>query len=251
MNTPTVAIIVPCYNEEDALPETHQVIGSLLARLKNNHAITEQSFVCYVDDGSNDNTWKLIRGYTDEKKFNVNGIRLSRNFGHQHALLAGMMATRKYVDCTITIDADLQQDLDAIDAFLVHYHRGKDIVYGVRNNRNADGWFKNVSARGFYRLMSLMGVNLLANHADYRLLSRRAMDALSTYGEHHLFLRALVKELGFEEAIVYFDVHERKAGASKYSLRKMVMLALDGITSFSVVPLRIIAVFGLLFTVFA
>jgi len=251
MNIPTLAIIIPCLNEEATLAHTHQRLRATLTALITDRRITAASFLCYIDDGSSDGTWNTIRAFMDEGTTHTKAIKLSRNFGHQNALLAGLHAVRPLVDCALTMDADLQQDEAAIPCFIERYMKGKDIVYGIRSNRATDSWFKHHTASAFYTLMSQMGVNLLANHADYRLMSRRALDALTEYQESNIFLRGLVRELGFQEDQVYFEVRKRSAGDTKYSIRKMVLFALNGITSFSIAPLRAISALGFLFTCFS
>ncbi|MDQ6950939.1 MAG: glycosyltransferase family 2 protein [Mariprofundales bacterium] len=250
MKPPILAIVIPCLNESLMLPHTHPKLMASLTALMSANRVSAKSFICYVDDGSNDTTWQQIKVLMAQDP-RTRGIQLSRNFGHQNALLAGLHAARPMVDCALTMDADLQQDEAAIPLFIDRYLNGKDIVYGIRKDRAADGWLKHHTASAFYALMARMGVNLLANHADYRLMSRRALDALAEYKESNIFLRGLVRELGFEEDRVYFNVRQRAAGDTKYSIRKMVLFALNGITSFSIAPLRAISAIGFLFTCFS
>lgn len=250
MNPPTLAIVVPCYNEELVLPKTHEKLAGQLSTLMKSAQIGDKSFVCFIDDGSRDATWNHIADYAKSSK-HVRGIKLSRNFGHQNALLAGLMEVRKKADCVISIDADLQQDEHAISEFMSKYAEGVDIVYGVRGDRRSDGFFKRTSANIFYGLMAMMGVRLERNHADYRLMSKRAIDALSEYEEDNLFLRGIVPQIGFKQSVVYFDVRGRELGETKYTLKRMISFALNGITSFSITPLRIVTALGFLFTFFS
>jgi glycosyltransferase involved in cell wall biosynthesis len=241
---PTLGVVIPCYNEEAALPATLATLLGVVAELVKDGLISERSFLYFVDDGSKDDTWRLL-SEAGRDSTRVRGLKLSRNFGHQAALLAGLETVATQCDISISIDADLQQDPLAMRQFIDKYRAGADVVFGVRRDRASDTGFKRTTALGFYRLMHLMGVTIVPNHADYRLLSRRAMVALGQHTEANIFLRAMCAQLGFRTAIVDFDVVERKAGTSKYSLAKMLRLALSGITAFSVVPLRLIAVLGL------
>ncbi len=236
-----LAIVVPCYNEEAVLPEMTQRLFAFLDDLAHRQLISEASRVYLVDDGSQDRTWSLIAQQVaiDSR---VQGIKLSRNRGHQNALLAGLLHAEG--DAVISIDADLQDDLNAIEQMVEEFNAGKDIVYGVRKQRDTDTQFKRITAEGYYRLLAVMGVEVVFNHADYRLLSRRAIEALRQFREVNLFLRAVIPLLGFSSTIVYYQRKERFAGESKYPLRKMLSLAWQGITSFSAVPLRMITVAG-------
>jgi len=234
--------VVPCYNEEDALPETHRQLAAVRDTMFRQGRITTDSKICYVDDGSLDATWSLICALSVEHPW-VFGIRLSRNFGHQSAVLAGLFTSAG--DAVITIDADLQDDVAAIPAMLECYREGCEIVYGVRRERSSDTVFKRRSALFYYSLLRKLGVNVIRNHADYRLMSRRALHALSKFTEVNLFLRGLVPLIGFRSSNVYYDRKSRLAGESKYSLGKMLRLALDGITSLSAVPLRSVSVMGM------
>jgi polyisoprenyl-phosphate glycosyltransferase len=238
-----LSIVVPCYNEEEVLPETIQQLTELLQYLINKGKVTSESCVYYVDDGSRDRTWDLIETFAKTNS-HVRGIKLSRNRGHQNALLAGLLTVKGEV--VISVDADLQDDLSAIEKMLDYYAAGYDIVYGVRSSRKTDTFFKSFTAKGYYRLLSLMGVEIVYNHADYRLMSRRVINALKEFGEVNLFLRGIIPQLGFPNAIVYYDRAERFAGESKYPLKKMLSLAWQGITSFSELPLRFITGLGLL-----
>lgn len=239
----TLEIVVPCYNEEEVLHETVRRLGVTLKKLVDSGKASVDSAVLLVDDGSRDATWHVIESLAHENGF-VKGIRLSRNRGHQNALLAGLFNST--ADAVISIDADLQDDLGAIEAMLDAHASGSDVVLGVRKRRDNDTWFKKATAIGYYRLLATMGVEIVFNHADYRLLSRRALAALAEYREVNLFLRGIVPQLGFPTAIVYYDRGERFAGESKYPLRKMLAFAWQGITSFSAAPLRLITAIGML-----
>jgi polyisoprenyl-phosphate glycosyltransferase len=238
-----LSIVVPCYNEEAVLPETIQRLTELLQYLIDKEKITSDSCVYYVDDGSRDRTWDLIETLAKTNSY-VRGIKLSRNRGHQNALLAGLLTVKG--EAVISIDADLQDDLSAIEEMLDDYAAGYDIVYGVRSSRNSDTFFKSFTAKAYYRLLSVMGVEIIYNHADYRLMSRRVIYALNEFGEVNLFLRGIIPQLGFSYAIVYYDRADRFAGESKYPLKQMLSLAWQGITSFSDLPLRFITGLGLL-----
>lgn len=247
--TPVLYLVVPCYNEEEVVEKSAQIMGGKLKRLKQEGKIAAASKIMFVNDGSRDNTLRLLHQIADrDAMFSV--VSLSGNYGHQSAILAGMMMARKYADAVITIDADLQQDIEALDKFLACYMAGSDVVYGVRNDRHSDGIFKKGTATAYYKLMHLLGSRVIANHADYRLMSKKALDALSEYKETNLFLRGLIPTMGFPSDVVYFDVKAREAGHSKYTLSKMMTLALDGITSMSIRPLRMIAVLGFIFFLF-
>lgn len=239
---PRLGIVIPCYNEEPVLPETHRQLTTLLDELIAEQRITADSRVYFVDDGSRDATWSQIEGFS---KFDprFGGIKLSRNCGHQRALLAGLMTAEG--DVLVSLDADLQDDPRAIKGMLAAHAAGNDIVFGVRNSRDTDTVFKRLTAQGFYRLMITMGVEVIFDHADYRLMSRRAIENLRNYEEVNLFLRGIIPQIGFKTAKVHYARSERFAGESKYPLRKMLAFAADGITSFSVVPLRFISGLGL------
>jgi glycosyltransferase involved in cell wall biosynthesis len=242
---PTLAVVVPCFNEEDAIPATAARLHAVLDNMIDSGQISRESFLYFVDDGSTDASWKLLMQLHVEHK-NLCALKLSRNFGHQNALLAGLMSVRGRCDAAISIDADLQQDLHKIPVFVESYMAGAEIVCGVRNDRNTDTWLKKTSARGFYRFMKIVGVNIIPHHADFRLLGRRAIDALAEHTEPNIFLRATCLHLGFHITTIQFDVKERTAGSSKYSLSKMLKLAVDGITSFSIAPLRAISAIAML-----
>jgi len=238
-----LGIIIPCYNEEEGLPETTRRLQKLLHEMITREEIDKESFICYVDDGSKDNTWKLIETFGESDSL-FKGLKLSRNFGHQNALIAGLMQFKNSADALISMDADLQDDIDVIGRFVEKYKEGYDIVYGVREDRSKDTVFKRATAEGFYKFQSFMGIETVSNHADYRLLSRKALQALSEFKEVNLFLRGIVPLLGFRSCSVYYTRAERFAGETKYPFKKMLFFALDGIASFSVMPLRLIAITG-------
>ena len=241
----TLYIVVPCYNEEEVLPETSRRLREKMHSLMDAGKISRESRVMLVNDGSRDRTWELIGAlHTADSLFD--GVCLSRNRGHQNALLAGLMTARKYADMVISMDADLQDDIDAVDGMVEQYLNGCDIVYGVRSSRKKDSFFKRFTAEGFYRLTNRLGGEVVFNHADYRLMSRRALDALAQYGEVNLFLRGIVPMLGYKTGVVEYERGERFAGESKYPLKKMLAFALEGITSLSTKPLRFIFWSGIL-----
>ncbi|MGD9842737.1 MAG: glycosyltransferase family 2 protein [Steroidobacteraceae bacterium] len=240
---PQLAIVVPCYNEQEVLTETTRQLLALLDRLVSTQKIAQTSHILYVDDGSTDQTWNLIREMHAEH-LAVKGLKLSANRGHQIALIAGLFSAQGEV--VVSIDADLQDDVGAIEAMLDAHAQGNDVVYGVRSVRSVDTLFKRASAESYYKLLKLLGVKVVFNHADYRLLSRRAVEALKEYGEVNLFIRGIVPLIGFRSTAVYYERSERFAGESKYPLKKMLMLALDGITSFTAFPLRLISIIGML-----
>lgn len=242
-NAPRLAIVVPCYNEADVYAECLQQLGGLLREMEQEQLIAKKSFLLFVDDGSRDTTWQQIEESISEHDF-VQGVKLSRNVGHQSALLAGLKYAEKEADAIVSIDADLQDDIAAIPKMLMAYSQGHDVVYGVRSCRQTDSWFKRITAEGFYSFMDLMGVNQVANHADFRLLSRRALQALLEYRENNAYLRGLVPLVGFPATEVHYARGARMAGESKYPLRKMIALAVEGITSMTISPLRFIAFLG-------
>ncbi len=238
-----LSIIVPCYNEEEVLKETSIKLLSLVDRLIESSKIDNNSEIYFIDDGSKDNTWSIIEELAS--KYNmVKGIKLSRNRGHQNAVLSGLFTAKG--DALISIDADLQDDVEVIEQMVDEYQNGNEIVYGVRKERKTDTVFKRATAESFYKIMYMMGVDIIFNHADYRLLSRKVIEHLKDYKEVNLFLRAMVPLIGFRSTSVYYDRAERFAGESKYPLKKMLSFAWDGITSFSVMPLRIITTMGFL-----
>ena len=238
-------LVVPCYNEEQVLPETVKELTIKLNSMIDSGLVSDKSRMVFVNDGSRAKTWELIETYHEENPL-VLGIKLSRNRGHQFAVLAGLMTVKDRCDMAITMDADLQDDIDVIDEFVKQHYDGCEIVYGVRNSRETDTFFKRFTAEGFYKLMSGMGVDIVFNHADYRLMSKTALDALADYKEVNLFLRGIVPLLGYKTGIVEYARKERFAGESKYPLKKMLAFAIDGITSFSIKPIRMITGLGIL-----
>ena len=248
MSKPILWIVIPCYNEEQVLPITAPMFLEKIHSLTAQGLVSDKSRVLFVNDGSRDKTWELIQGFAAQDEHYI-GISQSRNRGHQNALLAGLMTAKDRCDAAISMDADLQDDIDALDQFVTKFREGCDVVYGVRNKRDTDTWFKRTTAEGFYKVMHLLGVDVVFNHADYRLMSQRALEALSEYREENLFLRGIVPLIGYRSDTVYYDRHERFAGESKYPLKKMISFALDGITSFSVKPLKLISNLGILISV--
>lgn len=236
-------IVIPCYNEEKALPFTKKELIKKMDDLIKKGLVSENSKVVLVNDGSRDKTWDLIKKLHEENDMFV-GVNLSRNRGHQNALLAGLMYAKDNADISISMDADLQDDINVIDDMIKKYNEGCDIVYGVRSSRKKDTFFKKFTAEGFYKFMNLMGVEVVFNHADCRLMSKRALIELSNFKEVNLFLRGIVPQLGFKTDIAYYERNERVAGESKYPLKKMLSFAIDGITSFSIKPLRMITSIG-------
>jgi len=251
MDKPILYIVVPCYNEQEALPETNKQLQALLDEMERDELVSSQSKIMYVNDGSRDNTWQLIESYAQEPQHKVCGVKLAANAGHQNALMAGLETAKQKADIMVSIDADLQDDIRAIPQMVKEYNNGCDIVYGVRRERKTDTWFKRTTALGFYKLMHALGVKSVYNHADYRLMSKRAVEQLCSYGERNLFLRGIVAQLGYKTAQVFYDRSERIAGESKYPLSKMLNLATDGITSFSIKPLRCITMLGAIFMLIA
>ncbi|EMK3891615.1 glycosyltransferase family 2 protein [Listeria monocytogenes] len=243
MEKPFLTVVVPCYNEEEVLSESVTQLTNIIEKLVMSESISDKSQIMFVDDGSKDRTWELIQQYSESNK-HVSGLKLSRNYGHQGALLAGLTEAHAYSDCVVSIDADLQDDVNAIIEFIEKYHEGYDVVYGVRDKRDTDTYFKRNSALAFYRIMSKLGVNMVPNHADYRLLSKRALTEFLRYKEENMFIRGIVPLLGFKSTKVFYNRNERFAGESKYPLKKMVLFAVDGITSFSVAPIRLLLVLG-------
>ena len=236
-------LVIPCYNEQEVLPETARRLAQKLGGMAAAGTISPHSRVLLVDDGSRDGTWQLIQQLHRQNPL-FSGLKLAHNRGHQNALLAGLMAAKDRCDMAISMDADLQDDVDAIDRFVAEYQAGSDIVYGVRSSRASDTPFKRNTARAYYRVLGWLGVEIVPDHADYRLMSRRALEALSPYGEVNLFLRGLVPLSGLRSSAVAYERHERFAGQSKYPLKKMLAFAIDGITSFSVKPIRLITALG-------
>jgi len=247
---PVLAIILPCYNEEEILPTTAQKVGELLDDMIRSGKIAPNSFACFIDDGSQDQTGDIIRELTTRSPQRFRSVKLSRNYGHQQAILAGMETVAQYCDCCVTIDADLQDDLDALREMVDKFRNGEaEIVLGVRRKRTVDTPFKRLTAKTFYRFLDVIGCKSVDDHADFRLMSRKALHHLSEYKEHNLFLRGIVLQLGLKTAIVHYDRMERTAGTTKYTLSKMINLALVGVTSFSIVPLRCLFCVGLVFFV--
>lgn len=238
-------VVIPCYNEEEVLEETTKRLKNKFDELIKNKIISKESKVMYVNDGSKDNTWSLIEKFHSQEKY-FTGICLSRNRGHQNALLAGLMTAKNYADVVISMDADLQDDIESMNQMLEKYYDGNDIVYGVRNSRKKDSWFKRVTAQGFYKFMYKMGVEVVYNHADYRLTSKKVLDVLESYKEVNLFLRGIFPLIGFSSSVVYYERQERFAGESKYPLKKMLSFAWDGITSFSIKPIKMVLNLGIL-----
>lgn len=241
-------LVVPCYNEEEVLMETATCLAKKFDELIKNNTIDLQSRIVFVDDGSKDNTWNIIESLTQNNQI-FGGIKLSRNSGHQNALLAGLMTVKKEADISISMDADLQDDISAIDRFIEEYEKGNDIVYGVRSSRKKDTFFKKHTALIFYKLMHNIGVNIVYNHADYRLMSKRALYELEQFKEVNLFLRGIIPLIGFKTSIVKYERHERFAGESKYPFKKMLVFAFDGVTSFSIKPIRLVLSIGILFMI--
>lgn len=249
MNAPVLSIVVPCYNEQEVFNTCLSELSSRLEEMIENNKISRTSDIIFVDDGSKDDTWKLIEK-ASIYSHHVKGVKLSRNKGHQIALMAGLSSCAKS-DITVSIDADLQDDTSVIEKMVDSYHSGNDIVYGVRNDRTSDSLFKKITAEAFYKVMTKLGINQVENHADFRLLSRRALDSLLQYKEQNLYIRGLIPLIGYPSDKVYYSRHERVAGESKYPLRKMLTLALEGITSFSITPLRIVTVLGFIISIFS
>lgn len=243
---PIIYAVVPCYNEEEVLPQSARILERKWRTLMGTGLISPESRIALVDDGSKDATWSIISSLTSEPNSIFVGVKLAGNKGHQNALLCGLMTCKDHCDAAISMDADLQDDIDVVDKFIEEFNNGCGIVYGVRNDRTSDSFAKRFTAEGYYKILELLGVNIVFNHADYRLMSRAALDALSQYRETNLFLRGIIPELGFKTAIVEYARKERLAGESKYTLKKMLRLAFDGITSFSVRPLRMLSVMGVL-----
>lgn len=250
MTIPKLAVIIPCLNEEENIESTTKSLLSALEVLENNNEIAKDSFLYFVDDGSNDKTWNEIEKMHKENKEKVKGIKFSKNFGNQKAILAGLIESSNYnADCFITIDADLQQDENKIKEFIEKYKNGAEIVGGIRNDRKTDGIIKKISAIAFYKLMNIFGVKIKVNHSDYRLIGRKAVEALKKFSETNLFLRGIFYELGFKQDYVYFDVKPREKGKTKFTAKKLFTLAINGITSFSIVPLRIVSYIGIIMSI--
>ncbi|MDY3027279.1 MAG: glycosyltransferase family 2 protein [Candidatus Faecivicinus sp.] len=245
MKAPVLYIVIPCYNEEEALPITAEKLIALTDDMIRRSLIDANSRITLVDDGSRDRTWQVVSDLCKRDK-RFEGVKLAHNAGHMNALWAGMTMAAKKCDCVITIDADLQDDINAMYGFLEKYSEGADVVSGVRSSRKKDTFFKRTTAQGFYKLMNRMGVEMVYNHADYRLLSRRALEALLSFGEVNMFLRGMVPMLGFNTAIVEYERGERVAGESKYPLKKMIAFAMEGVTSLSNKPIRLVTLAGVI-----
>lgn len=243
LKIPKLSIVVPCCNEEPMIGKTNQAVLELLKKMIEESLISSDSFILYIDDGSKDKTWDLIKSFAESTAM-VKGLKLSKNFGHQNALVAGLEEIVNVVDINICIDADLQHDIQKIPEFVQLYKQGFHLVFGVKNDRGTDSFFKRASAQFFYKLLSFFGANIIYNHADFRLMSKESLVSLLEYKEVNLFLRGIIPLLGFKSTKVYYDVKNREYGLSKYSLSKMLSLAVEGITSFSVTPLRFFTYFG-------
>ena len=243
--TDILYIVVPCYNEEEVLPETARRLQEKMTAIIKKEMVSPKSRVLFVDDGSKDSTWEKISSLHQENPL-FSGLKLSHNRGHQNALIAGLMTAREPADIVISMDADLQDDIEAVDQFLLEYQGGSDIVYGVRSSRTKDTVFKRTTAVGYYKLLRALGVEIVENHADYRLMSKRALNALAEFKEVNLFLRGIVPLIGFRTSVVKYERNERFAGESKYPLKKMLAFAIDGVTSFSVKPIRFITWLGVI-----
>lgn len=244
MSAPVLYLVVPCYNEQEVLTDTAEKLAHKLTQLIDAGKISERSRIAFVNDGSSDCTWEIIRAYTERSAL-FSGINLAHNEGHQNALLAGLMTVLPYADVTISMDADLQDDINAVDAMLEKYAAGVNIVYGVRANRSSDTFFKRFTAESFYRAMRALGADIVFNHADFRLMDRRALTALAEYPEVNLFLRGIVPMIGLTHGVVYYARKERLAGVSKYPWRRMASFAWEGVTSLSARPIRLIAQMGM------
>ena len=244
MSAPVLYLVVPCYNEQEVLSDTAEKLAHKLTQLIDAGKISERSRIAFVNDGSSDRTWEIIRAYTERSAL-FSGINLAHNEGHQNALLAGLMTVLPYADATISMDADLQDDINAVDAMLEKYAAGVNIVYGVRANRSSDTFFKRFTAESFYRAMRALGADIVFNHADFRLMDRRALTALAEYPEVNLFLRGIVPMIGLTHGVVYYARKERLAGVSKYPWRRMASFAWEGVTSLSARPIRLIAQMGM------
>ena len=242
---PVLYLVIPCYNEEQVLPLTSGKFKAKLEELIDAGKISSDSRVMFVNDGSKDTTWDILTSLCEEDK-KYAAISLAHNRGHQNALIAGLMEAKKYADITISMDCDGQDDINAITQMVDEYAKGNEIVFGVRNDRSTDSWFKRTTAQSYYKFLRGMGVDIIPDHADYRLMSSRVLNALEGYGEVNLFLRGIIPQLGFKQSVVYYSRAEREAGTTHYPLSKMMSLAIDGVTSFSIRPLRLITVLGII-----
>ena len=246
MNTIKLAIVLPCYNEEEIMHDSAKQLTSLLDRMISDDIVNKESFIVFVNDGSNDRTWTIIKELSNSNQY-IHGINLAKNVGHQNAIMAGMMTFKDDVDAIVTIDVDLQDDIECIPKMIKEMQAGNDIVYAVKTSRQADPILKRISAQVFYKLQTSMGIECIYNHADFRLMSRKALDILEKYHERNLYLRGLIPQIGLQSSTIEDHITERKKGTSKYTFSKMISLALDGITSFSVKPLYCIIYLGFLF----
>ena len=246
MNITKLAIVLPCYNEEGIIPDSAKQLTSLLDRMISSDIVNKESVIVFVNDGSNDDTWNKIKELSNSNQY-IHGINLGKNVGHQNAIMAGMMTFKDAVDAIVTIDVDLQDDIECIPKMIKEMHAGNDIVYAVKTSRQADPVIKRISAQMFYKLQTSMGIESIYNHADFRLMTRKALDILEKYHERNLYLRGLIPQIGLQSTTIEDHITERKAGTSKYTFGKMISLALDGITSFSVKPLYCIIYLGLMF----
>lgn len=246
MTPPTLWIVIPCYNEEAVLPVTAPMFLDKINQLTAAGKISDASRILFVNDGSKDKTWEIICNLAKENEHYI-GICQSRNRGHQNAVLAGLMEAKQYCDITISIDCDGQDDINAMDEMVEHYLAGSEVVYGVRSKRDTDTFFKRFTAEGFYKLLNMMGAEVVFNHADYRLISSRVLEEFANFHEVNIFLRGMIPLVGFKSSSVYYERHERLAGESHYPLSKMLALAFDGITSLSVKPITLIATIGIVF----
>jgi len=246
-----LAIVVPCYNEEEMLHITSETLQGVLNDLIEKKKISDNSFILFVNDGSKDRTWECIQEEQKKNPLQVKGVKLAGNVGHQFALTAGLCTAMEWCDMTVSIDADLQDDVAVIEEMVDKFHAGKDIVYGVRKARKTDTFFKRVTAQAFYKLMAAMGVKTIYNHADFRLMSKRAVEAFSNYKEYNLYIRGIIPQLGYDSDCVYYDRKERMAGESKYPFKKMLALAFNGISSFSIKPISLIMTLGVCMMLFA
>ena len=243
-------VVLPCYNEEEVLGETSKRLLELYGKMISEGTVSPESKIVFVDDGSRDRTWEIISGLCEQNNI-YRGVKLAHNAGHQNALLGGLMTVKDECDCAVSIDADLQDDINVIPEMVTKFDNGCDVVYGVRSERKTDSFFKRTTAQGFYKFMAMMGVDVVYNHADYRLMSRRALNDLESFKEVNLFLRGLVPLIGYKSDSVYYERAERFAGESKYPLKKMLSFAFDGITSFSVKPIKVLWSMGLIVCVAA
>lgn len=250
MKEPILYLVLPCYNEEDVLADSIMELSGLLQRMVTDSVVSDKSRMLFVNDGSKDRTWSIIEQNHKTNPF-VCGVSLAANVGHQNAIMAGMESAREYADVVITLDADIQDDIEKIPEMVEKFKQGCDIVYGIKNERKADSPFKRITAKGFYRLMHWLGAKSVYNHADFRLISKRALYQLSRYPERNLFLRGIIPLMGYKQDVIYEDLRPRKAGESKYTLTKMLNLAVDGITSFSTKPIRFLFILGLVFVLIA